>query len=92
MRRRMIVLGLGNAAQEVQVLRSDSSIGFGVAVRGWHLPAIVHRLKSEYAWLICTDYSKPNKVALYSLPPDVDRAKLRLHKSAMALGQTESGR
>lgn len=87
----MIVLGLGNAAQEVQVLRSDSNIGFGVAVRRRHLPGIVHRLKSEYAWLICTDYSKPNKVAFYSLPSDVDHAKLRFPKSAMALGQTEGG-
>ena len=55
-------------------------------VRGWRLPAIVHRLKTEFNWPICTEYRQPDGVALYSMPPDVDRSKLRFPHSAKALG------
>ncbi len=59
-------------------------------VRGWRLPAIVHRLKTEYAWPICTEYSKPDNVAFYTLPKDVDRSKLRLPKSAKTLTKKDA--
>jgi hypothetical protein len=58
-------------------------------VRGWRLPAIVHRLKTEFNWPICTEYRKRDGVAFYSLPPNVDRTKLRFPKSAKALGNVE---
>ncbi len=59
-------------------------------VRGWRLGAIVHRLKSEYAWPIKTTYRKPDNVAFYSLSPDADRATLRFPPSASVLGSGES--
>ena len=58
-------------------------------VKGWRLPAVIHRLKAEYHWPICTEYRQPDGVAFYSLPPDVDRATLRFPKSAVALGNGE---
>lgn len=58
-------------------------------VRGWRLPAVTHRLKTEFNWPICTAYRKSDGVAFYSLPPDVDRTKLRFPKSAEALGKVE---
>ena len=60
-------------------------------IRGWRLGAIVHRLKAEYGWPICTEYRHPDNVAFYSLSGDVDRAKLRFPKSAKALSQMEGG-
>ncbi len=59
-------------------------------VRGWRLGAIIHRLKSEYAWPIKTTYRKPDNVAFYSLSPDADRATLRFPPSASVLGSGES--
>ncbi|WP_299872679.1 hypothetical protein [uncultured Sulfitobacter sp.] len=58
-------------------------------VKGWRLPAVIHRLKAEYHWPICTEYRQPDGVAFYSLSPDVDRATLRFPKSAEALGHGE---
>ncbi|SPH19494.1 hypothetical protein ASD8599_00219 [Ascidiaceihabitans donghaensis] len=58
-------------------------------VRGWRLGAIIHRLKSEYAWPIQTSYRKPDNVAFYSLNADVDRKALRYPPSAKALGAVE---
>ena len=58
-------------------------------VSGWRLGAIIHRLKSEYAWPIQTRYRTPDNVAFYSLKPDADRATLRFPPSAKALGIVE---
>lgn len=58
-------------------------------VRGWRLPAIVHRLKTEFGWPICTEYGETDGVAFYSLPLDADRSKLRFPQSAKALGKVE---
>lgn len=58
-------------------------------VRGWRLGAIIHRLKSEYAWPIHTTYSTPDNVAFYSLKADVERTTLRFPPSASALGKLE---
>lgn len=58
-------------------------------VSGWRLGAIIHRLKSEYAWPIQTRYRTPDNVAFYSLKPDADRAALRFPPSARALGIVE---
>lgn len=55
-------------------------------VRGWRLGAIVHRLKSEYAWPILTDYRGPYNVAYYRLDPKADCTALRFPRSASALG------
>ncbi len=60
-------------------------------VKGWRLPAVIHRLKTEYGWPIHTEYTSPGQVALYCLAPDTDRAKLRFPRSAQALGDTEGG-
>lgn len=54
-------------------------------VRGWRLPAIVHRLKAEYDWPICTEYRAPDNIAFYSLPPNADRNKMRFPKTAKGL-------
>jgi hypothetical protein len=58
-------------------------------VRGWRLGAIIHRLKTEYAWPIHTAYSAPDNVAFYSLKTDVDRTALSFPRSAAALGKLE---
>jgi hypothetical protein len=58
-------------------------------VRGWRLGAVIHRLKTDYAWPIQTRYRSPDNVAFYSLKADVDRAALLLPPSAKALGQAE---
>jgi len=58
-------------------------------VRGWRLGAIIHRLKTEYAWPIQTTYSTPDNVAFYSLKADVDHTTLRFPPSASALGKQE---
>jgi len=58
-------------------------------VRGWRLGAIIHRLKTDYAWPIQTTYRKPDNVAFYSLSPDADRSALRFPPSASALGNGE---
>ncbi len=58
-------------------------------VHGWRLGAIIHRLKSEYAWPIQTRYRSPDNVAFYSLTPDADRTKLRFPPSAKALGERQ---
>jgi len=53
------------------------------------LGAIIHRLKTEYAWPIQTTYSTPDNVAFYSLKADVDHTTLRFPPSASALGKQE---
>lgn len=58
-------------------------------VRGWRLGAIIHRLKSEFAWPIHTTYSPADNVAFYSLKGDVDRTTLRFPPSASALDRVE---
>lgn len=58
-------------------------------VHGWRLGAIVHRLKAEFGWPICTEYTSPGRIALYRLSPDADRTKLRFPKSAKALCKGE---
>ena len=55
-------------------------------IGAWRLGAIVHRLKREFEWPITVEYRGPQKVAHYSLAPDTDTAKLRLPRSAKALG------
>ena len=59
-------------------------------IRGWRLGAIIHRLKSEYAWPIQTTYSKPDNVVFYSLKNDADLEALRFPPSAKALGTLET--
>jgi len=56
-------------------------------VRGWRLGAIVHRLKSEYAWPIQTEYRGADNVAYYSLRPGFERASLRFPRSAQELAE-----
>lgn len=58
-------------------------------VRGWRLPAVVHRLKMDFDWPIQTEYGETDGLAFYSLPADTDRSKLRFPKSAKALGKVE---
>lgn len=58
-------------------------------VRGWRLGAIIHRLKSDYAWPILTTYRKPDNVAFYALSPDADRKALRFPPSAQTLSKVE---
>ncbi|GAA6176967.1 hypothetical protein [Sulfitobacter pacificus] len=55
---------------------------------GWRLGAIMHRLRWEYGWPICTEYTSGH-IALYSLAPGTDTATLRFPKSAKALGKVE---
>ena len=58
-------------------------------VKGWRLPAVIHRLKTEYDWPICTEYTSPGHIALYRLSLDADLTELNFPKSAKALGQGE---
>lgn len=55
-------------------------------IGAWRLGAIAHRLKREFGWPVEVEYRGSEKVAYYSLAPDVDTAKLRFPKSAEALG------
>lgn len=55
-------------------------------IGAWRLGAIIHRLKREFDWPVQVDYRGPEQIAHYSLPPDTDKAKLRLPRSAKALG------
>lgn len=55
-------------------------------VRGWRLGSIIHRLKHHYGWPIVADYRGQQNVAHYSLKTDTDKTKLRLPRSAQALG------
>ncbi len=55
-------------------------------VRGWRLGAIIHRLRHDYGWPIQAEYRGPQNVAYYSLKAGIDRAALRLPRSARALG------
>lgn len=56
-------------------------------VRGWRLGAIIHRLKSDYAWPIQTRYRSPDNVAFYSLKAEIDPNTLNFPPSAKALVQ-----
>jgi hypothetical protein len=56
-------------------------------VRGWRLGAIIHRLKTAYAWPILVEYRGPENVAYYRLSSDCDRSKLRFPPSARALAE-----
>lgn len=56
-------------------------------IGAWRLGAIIHRLKREFSWPISVEYRGPEKVAHYSLDQDADKAKLRLPRSASALGE-----
>ena len=56
---------------------------------GWRLGAIIHSLKTKYAWPIQTTYSTPDNVAFYSLKAGIDRTALRFPQSASALGKLE---
>lgn len=56
-------------------------------VSGWRLPAIIHRLKHHHGWPIVADYRGPQNVAHYALATDTDKTKLRLPRSATALGK-----
>ena len=58
-------------------------------VRGWRLGAIIHRLKTEYAWPIQTEYRGPENVAYYSIAPGTDIQALRLPRSARDLHDGE---
>lgn len=60
-------------------------------VKGWRLGAIIHRLKHEYGWPIQTEYTSPGHIALYTLAPGTDAAKLRYPKSAESLCKVEGG-
>ena len=54
-------------------------------VNGWRLGAIVHRLRHEYGWPICTEYRGSENVAYYWLEPGTDLARLCFPRSARSL-------
>lgn len=72
----------GQAISQITLMRSG---------HGWRLGAIIHRLKTEYAWPIHTTYSSPDHVAFYSLKADVDLTALCFPPSAKALGKLVRG-
>lgn len=55
-------------------------------IGAWRLGAIAHRLKREFGWPVEVEYRGSEKVAYYSLAPDIDKASLRFPRSAKALG------
>jgi hypothetical protein len=59
-------------------------------VRGWRLGAIIHRLKSDYAWPIQATYGASDNVAQYFLKAGTDPATLRFPQSARSLAKQEA--
>lgn len=57
-------------------------------VRGWRLGAIIHNLRTKYAWPILTDYRGPENIAHYKLKPNTPWQALRFPRSAIALRET----
>jgi hypothetical protein len=55
-------------------------------IGAWRLGAIIYRLKREFGWPVQVEYRGREQIAHYSLAPDTDTAKLRLPRSAKALG------
>ena len=54
-------------------------------VQGWRLGAIVHTLRSKYAWPIDTEYRGPERLAPYRLSGRCDLRALEFPKSAIGL-------